>query len=31
MKANRPEYSEHRFSIEEFRRAAQGAPGAAGS
>jgi hypothetical protein len=31
MKANRPEYSEHRFSIDEFRRAAQGAPGAAGS
>jgi len=31
MKANRPEYAEHRFSIEEFRRAAQGASGAAGS
>jgi hypothetical protein len=31
MKAKRPEYAEHRFSIEEFRRAAQGAPGGAGS
>ena len=32
MKANRPEYSEHRFSIDEFRRAALAATaGAAGS
>ena len=31
MKAKRPEYSEHRFSIDEFRRAAQGATGAPGS
>lgn len=32
MKVNRPEYSEHRFSLEEFRRAARSAsPGAAGS
>jgi hypothetical protein len=31
MKANRPEYSEHRLSLEEFRRAAQSSPGAAGS
>lgn len=31
MKANRPEYSEHRFSLEEFRRAAQSSPGTAGS
>ena len=31
MKANRPEYSEHRFALEEFRLAAQSSPGAAGS
>ncbi len=31
MKANRPEYSEHRSSIEEFRRAAQAALPTAGS
>ena len=31
MKANRPEYAEHRFSIEEFRRAAETARGVAGS
>lgn len=31
MKANRPEYSEHRFSIDQFHRAAQTSPAAAGS
>jgi hypothetical protein len=31
MKADRPEYTEHRMSIEEFRRAARASPAAAGS
>lgn len=31
MKANRPEYTEHKFSIDEFQRAAQQSPKAAGS